>query len=102
MRLTTWIIGIPAALVAIWIALANRQAAILSLDPFSQSAPALTVQMPLYLLLFLAVLAGVLLGGAAIGMRRMSQIGADLIDTAAARAKALLPARLRRTKTPAE
>ncbi len=102
MRLTTWILGIPVALAATWLALANRQAVVLSLDPFSQSAPAVTVQMPLYLLLFLAVLAGVLLGGFAIGVRRVSRISAELVDSAQSRAKGLLPASLRRTKRPVE
>ncbi|MBV9044624.1 MAG: DUF1049 domain-containing protein [Alphaproteobacteria bacterium] len=102
MRLTTWIVGIPVALVAIWIALANRQPVVLSLDPFSQDAPALTVQMPLYLLVFLAILAGVLLGGFAIGARRAARLSAELADSASAKATALLPARLRKTKTPAE
>lgn len=100
MRLTTWIIAIPAALAAIWIALANRHAVVLSLDPFSQDAPALTVQMPLYLLLFLAVLAGVLLGGFAIGFRRVARRGAELADAATAKASSLLPARLRKSKSP--
>ncbi len=100
MRLTTWIVGIPVALAAIWIALANRHAVVLSLDPFSQDAPALTLQMPLYLLLFLAVLAGVLLGGFAIGFRRVARRSAELADSAAAKAKSLLPTRLGGTKTP--
>jgi uncharacterized integral membrane protein len=100
MRLTTWIVGLPVALGAIWIALANRHGVVLSLDPFSQDAPALTVQMPLYLLLFLAVLAGVLLGGFAIGFRRVARRSAELADAATTRAKTLLPARLRGIKTP--
>ncbi len=99
MRLTTWIFGIPIAAAAIWIALANRQDVVLSLDPFSREMPALTVQMPLYLLLFLALLAGVLLGGFAIGFRRVARRSAEWADTASARAKTLLPARLRGTKT---
>lgn len=102
MRLTTWIIGLPVAIAAIWIALANRQAVELSLDPFSQTAPALTVQMPLYLLLFLAILAGVLLGGFVIGFRHVARVSGEMADSAAQRAKALLPASMRRTKTPAE
>ena len=102
MRFTTWIIGVPVALVAIWIALANRLPVVLSLDPFSQSAPAMTVQMPLYLLLFAAVLAGVLLGGFAIGFRRVARRSSELVDAASQRAANLLPARLRRTKTPPE
>ena len=100
MRLTTWIVGLPAALAAIWIALANRHPAVLSFDPFSQDAPALTVQMPLYLLLFAAVLIGVLLGGFAIGFRRVARRGAELADAASSKAIALLPASLRKSKTP--
>src|SRR5258707_15632019 len=100
MRLTTWIVGIPVALAAIWIAVANRRAVVLSLGPFSQDAPALTVQMPLFLLLFLAVLAGVLLGGFAIGFRRVARRGAELADAASAKASSLLPAALRKPKTP--
>lgn len=100
MRLTTWMIAIPVALAAIWIALANRHPVLLSLDPFSRDAPALTLEMPLYLLLFLAVLAGVLLGGFAIGFGRVARRSAELADAATAKATALLPASLRKPKTP--
>ncbi|MEI9989262.1 MAG: LapA family protein [Rhizomicrobium sp.] len=100
MRLTTWILAIPVALAAIWIALANRAPVVLSLDPFSQESPALALEMPLYLLLFAAVLIGVLLGGLAIGFRRVARRGTELAQSASARASALLPARLRGTKTP--
>jgi hypothetical protein len=102
MRLTTWIVGVPVAIAAIWIALANRQAVELSLDPFSQAAPALIVQMPLYLLLFLAILAGVLLGGFVIGFRHVARASGEIADSASRRARALLPASMRRTKTPPE
>jgi len=100
MRLTTWIVGVPIAMIAVWLALANRAPVVLSLDPFSQESPALSLQMPLYLLLFATVLIGVLLGGAAIGFRRAARRGAELAETASAKAVALLPPRLRKTKTP--
>ncbi len=100
MRLTTWIFAAPTALLAIWIAVANRQPAVFSLDPFSQSAPSLTVQMPLYLLLFAALLVGVLLGGFAIGFRRVARRSAELAEIAGEKAANLLPARLRKSKTP--
>ncbi|MEJ0025103.1 MAG: hypothetical protein WDN01_03655 [Rhizomicrobium sp.] len=99
MRLTTWIVGVPVALVAVWIALANRGPVVLSLDPFSQESPALSLQMPLYLLLFAAVLVGVLLCGLVVGVRRAARRGAELAGTASAKAATLLPERLRRTKT---
>ena len=100
MRLTTLIVGVPVAIAAVWIALANRAPVILSLDPFSQDSPAISLQMPLYLLLFAAVLVGVLLCGLAIGFRRLARQGAEFAQTASARAGALLPPRLRKTKTP--
>lgn len=102
MRFTTWILGTPVALVAIWIAVANRRPVIFSLDPFSQSAPAFALQIPLYLLLFAALLGGVLLGGFVIGFRRVARRGADLIDAASEKAANLLPLRGRKTKTPPE
>ena len=102
MRLTTWILAAPVALLAIWIAVANRLPVVFSLDPFSQSAPSVTIQMPLYLLLFTALLLGVLLGGFVIGFRRVARRSAELAEVASERAANLLPARLRKPKTPPE
>ncbi|MGH6870487.1 MAG: LapA family protein [Rhizomicrobium sp.] len=62
MRLSTYAIGIPAAAVAAVIAVANRQDVLFSLDPFSRTAPAIAVEIPLFVLLFLAVGAGILVG----------------------------------------
>ena len=70
MKLSTYVIGVPAALAAAAIAVANRQAVTFSLDPFSQTAPAIAVQVPLFLLLFVALLSGVLLGGFASAVGR--------------------------------
>jgi len=98
MRVTTFILGIPVALAAIWIAVANRAPVTFSLDPFSPDAPALAVQMPLYLLVFMCVLIGVILAGLAVGFRRLARGGARIADAAQARATALLPQRLRKTK----
>lgn len=99
MRLTTWIIGLPIAVAAIWIALANRHAVVFSLDPFSQENPALSVQLPLYLLLFAAVLLGVLLGGLAIGLRRVARRTSEIASAASDKAVTLLPTSLRKSKT---
>ena len=43
-------------------AVANRRWVTLSLDPFSQEAPKLAMDMPLWLLFFLGTLAGLLIG----------------------------------------
>jgi uncharacterized integral membrane protein len=61
-RLSTYLIGIPVVAVAAVLAVANRGAVRFSLDPFSASHPALAVEMPLWLLLLLALIAGILLG----------------------------------------
>jgi ribose/xylose/arabinose/galactoside ABC-type transport system permease subunit len=62
LRLSTYAIGIPAAIVAIAIAVANRQDVLFSLDPFSQASPALAFHMPLFVLVFVAVGFGILFG----------------------------------------
>jgi len=62
-KLSTYVIGVPAAVIAAVVAVANRQDVTFSLDPFSQTTPAIAVQVPLFLLLFAALILGVLLGG---------------------------------------
>jgi uncharacterized integral membrane protein len=70
MRLSTLFVLIPVAILATLFAVANRQEAIIRLDPFARPDAALAVAMPLYLLVFAALLAGVLLGGATVAMAR--------------------------------
>jgi uncharacterized integral membrane protein len=64
-RLLFFIIVAPIAVLLIALAIANRHEAPLVLDPFSPSDPALAYALPLYLLLFGALILGVLLGGIA-------------------------------------
>lgn len=54
---------LPVAIVLIFLAIANRHAVTMSLDPFSSGVPELGVTQPLFVFLFAAVLLGVLLGG---------------------------------------
>ena len=56
--------------IAAVVAVANRGLVNLSLDPFSDTHPAIVVQMPLYVLVFFAVLLGVILGGLAVALGR--------------------------------
>jgi uncharacterized integral membrane protein len=56
---------LPIAVLIVLLAVANRQSVTLSLDPFSQAAPEFSVDMPLFAVLFLAVMAGVMIGGVA-------------------------------------
>jgi uncharacterized integral membrane protein len=61
---------VPAVIAAAIIAVANREIVVFRLDPFSTAHPALAFAMPLYLLVFLALLLGVLLGGITVALRR--------------------------------
>ena len=72
MRLSTYILLIPAIVIAAALAVANRAMVPLSFDPFSDAHPAFVIEMPLFLLLFLTFLLGVLIGGvvALIGRRK--------------------------------
>jgi hypothetical protein len=70
LRLSTYAIGIPAVAVAAAIAVANRQDVLFSLDPFSRDAPSIAFQIPLFVLLFLAVGVGILFGWLASALTR--------------------------------
>lgn len=70
MRLSTYLILVPAILIAAALAVANRGVVGLSFDPFSDSDPALVVQVPLFLLVYLTFFAGVLVGGIAAMLSR--------------------------------
>jgi uncharacterized integral membrane protein len=65
-----WVIfALPAAIILVSIAVANRQPVRLVLDPFRPEAPLLgSIELPLYAYLFGALIAGVILGGLATWM----------------------------------
>lgn len=75
MRLSTYFLLVPVAVIAAALAVANRGMVSFSLDPFSDVHPALVIQMPLFLLLFLTLLLGVVIGGIAamIGRRKRTR-----------------------------
>lgn len=73
MRPSTVFLLVPAVVIAAIIAVANRAPIRLSLDPFSDAHPALVFEMPLYILLFAALLLGVVLGGLAVALRRATK-----------------------------
>lgn len=99
MRLSTYVLGVPAVLVAVVVAVANRQSVIFSLDPFSQASPALAVHLPLFVLIFVVLGLGVLLGGLASLLSRKPPSPDD--GTATQKSKfGLLPGRNSGSKTP--
>jgi uncharacterized integral membrane protein len=60
---------LPLAAAIVLLATANRQAVTISLDPLSEK-PALAVTQPLFLVILGAVVAGVVIGGAAAWLRQ--------------------------------
>ena len=61
---------IPLAIVFIAFAVANRQSVIVSFDPFDRTDPAFSVALPLYVLILLLVIVGVIVGGVAAWLRQ--------------------------------
>ena len=56
---------LPVAILVVLLAVANRAPVRISLDPFSQDAPEFATQVPLYAVIFAAVMLGVVIGGTA-------------------------------------
>ena len=57
------IIGIPVAVLLIILSVANRQDVMFRLDPFNAADPAVSVTLPFFVFLFIAFLAGMIIGG---------------------------------------
>jgi uncharacterized membrane protein YciS (DUF1049 family) len=65
-RIVAALILVPLAIVLIAFAVANRQDVTVSFDPFSASAPASALTLPLFLLLIVTLIVGVIIGGMAV------------------------------------
>jgi uncharacterized integral membrane protein len=65
-RVVNWLFLAPVALVAVVLAVANRTPVTLSVDPFAREASALSVSVPLFAVVFLAMIIGVVIGGTAV------------------------------------
>ncbi len=59
------VILVPIAILAVAFAVANRQVVAVSFDPFAVAEPTFAVVAPMFLLIFLLLMAGVVIGGAA-------------------------------------
>jgi uncharacterized integral membrane protein len=64
-KLLTAIVVIPVAAILLVFALANRTPVTLSLDPFSPGDPAWSVDLPLFLVIILSLMVGVVVGSVA-------------------------------------
>ena len=69
-KIVAALVLVPLAVIIIAFAVANRQIVTLSLDPFGGSEPAVSVTLPLFALIILVLIAGVLIGGAAAWLRQ--------------------------------
>ena len=69
-KIVAAIILVPLAIIIIAFAVANRQAVTVSFDPFSAQQPAATVTLPLFALVILLLIIGVLIGGLAVWLRQ--------------------------------
>jgi Lipopolysaccharide assembly protein A domain len=57
------LILLPVAVLVVLLAVANRGPVTVSLDPFSREVPEIAFTVPLFALIFLAVMLGVVIGG---------------------------------------
>ena len=100
-KLVTALILVPFAIVLISFAVANRQDVVVSLDPFDQVHPAFSRPLPLYMLILVSVVGGVILGGAAAWLRQGKWRGrARLIEAEARKLRQENERLQRRTGTP--
>jgi hypothetical protein len=101
-KIVTALILVPLAVVVIALAVANRQPVVVSFDPFDQLHPAMARAMPLYQLMLLLVIAGVVVGGVAAWVRQGKWRRAARLADAHARELRAEVDRLRRRLGPAE
>jgi uncharacterized integral membrane protein len=62
-KLLWLLIGIPAAVVLIVFSVANRHPVTMRLDPFHAENPSVAIQLPFFVFLFAAFIAGMVIGG---------------------------------------
>jgi len=83
-NIVTALILLPITLAIILFAVGNRGAVIIGFDPFAADPPMFSFAMPLFLLLLLVLIAGVILGGTSAWMgqshwrRRSRRLAAEL------------------------
>ena len=70
-KIITAVILVPLAAVLIAFAVANRQLVTISFDPFSSTNPAYAVALPLFVLIFVLVMFGIIVGGTAVWLGQM-------------------------------
>ncbi|RST80376.1 LapA family protein [Aquibium carbonis] len=69
-RIIVVVIFVPVAILLVALAVANRQMTSFTFDPFNPGNAALSVQMPLFVMLFLALILGMVIGGVAAWLKQ--------------------------------
>ncbi len=69
-KIVTAVIALPLAAILIAFAVANRQSVTVSFDPFSSTDPAYAATLPLFAVVMLVLIFGVLVGGVAAWIRQ--------------------------------
>ena len=61
-RILRWVVGLPIVILVVGFAIANRRWTTLSFDPFTQDAPRVSMDLPLWLLFFIGIFVGLIVG----------------------------------------
>ncbi|MCT7378579.1 LapA family protein [Chelativorans salis] len=69
-RIVIVLVFVPLAIILIALAVANRASTAFTVDPFNPGNPGLTVEMPLFVYLFAALLLGMFIGSIATWFRQ--------------------------------
>lgn len=69
-RILLIVVVVPLAVLLIVLAVANRAMTPLTLDPFQPGNPGLTIELPLFVHLLLALIAGVIIGSVTTWVRQ--------------------------------
>jgi uncharacterized integral membrane protein len=69
-KLVFWLVLVPLAIVIVMFAIANREIVTVSFDPFAPHQPAASISVPLFALIFVLVILGVIIGGIAAWLRQ--------------------------------
>jgi Lipopolysaccharide assembly protein A domain len=96
------LILVPLAIVLITFAVANRQTVVVSLDPFDHAHPALAVALPLFALVLVLLIGGVIVGGVAAWLKQAKWRRAARLAEAEARELRAEVDRLKQRAAPAQ
>ncbi len=69
-KIVAALVLVPLAIIIIAFAVANRQVVTVSLDPFSSGEPVAALTLPLFALVIVLLIVGVLIGGTAAWLRQ--------------------------------